>query len=648
MTLQLIQSGTHLTATGDPEIICDNADYTAEITTELTDPVLHLTAEQDGENTEYELPLTDGETDLPTIRNAFGVWAWLSGAELTTERVWLPCHESIKAGRSGAYSAPYDVYNAAVEYANAARSGAAGEEELEAMLAALQDRYEHPPAWPGTAYKRAIAATVRETKITGKLTLKNGTEIPIDDNSIAESTLAISTTAVADDYLLPGGVPSRELSATLRGDLPQEQLRGAEIEPTFRLRLESGVWQDIPLGAFTIMQASDDTTRGVPVTAYDDMRKLDLITPTDCGFAAQTGYSPNQIIAKICAAAGVDYTQNIDFDDNFVNVNSHSYVCAALGVPSAWGWAVAIANADEIGDIQAALDEMYHGLLTYRGSVDYPNQLTKDGVQIFDAFLVRYGGPVYIAADIGAVVETGRDMLMHTLFTVGGCAEIDSRSRELTVKPITAAHDAEEIGENRTTRRAVSRLPYRLYSLTMPIDYIDADDRNVYTVVRKEETMWPVTDVAAETTANALWTTLDADPQYNGIDIQIHGLVDGLLDPVTYHPGRLDLMRGDPTIGLLDWTTTDGERMMPITGIVWRYRGQQQLTACGSDAVAKATTSQLEKGILGGKVEASKNTRNVMRNIYGQLMQSYRGMQNFKYRDIEHYTYNQLGGGEIT
>ena len=171
MTIQLIQSGTHLSATGDPEIICDNADYTAEVETELTDPVLHLAAEQDGENAEHELPLTDGETALPTIRNAYGVWAWLSGAELTTERVWLPCRESIKAGRGAAYSAPYDVYNAAVDYANAARSGAASEEELDAMLAALQYRYEHPPAWPGAAYKRAIAATVRETKITGKLTL---------------------------------------------------------------------------------------------------------------------------------------------------------------------------------------------------------------------------------------------------------------------------------------------------------------------------------------------------------------------------------------------------------------------------------------------------------------------------------------------
>ena len=83
---------------------------------------------------------------------------------------------------------------------------------------------------------------------------------------------------------------------------------------------------------------------------------------------------------------------------------------------------------------------------------------------------------------------------------------------------------------------------------------------------------------------------------------------------------------------------------MPITGSVWRYRGQQQLTACGSDAVAKATTSQLEKGILGDKVEASTTTRNIMRSIYEQLMQTYRGMQGFKYREIEHYTHRELGG----
>ena len=44
----------------------------------------------------------------------------------------------------------------------------------------------------------------------------------------------------------------------------------------------------------------------------------------------------------------------------------------------------------------------------------------------------------------------------------------------------------------------------------------------------------------------------------------------------------------------------------------------------------------------------AQETQNMMRAIYGQLMQTYRGMQSFHYRDIEHYTYSQLGGGIIT
>lgn len=646
MTIQLIQSGTHLNATGDPEIICDNADYTAAVTTELTNPVLHLAAEQDGENTEYELPLTNGEADLPTIRNAWGVWAWLSGAELTTERVWLPCRESIKAGRGGAYSAPYDVYNAAVQYANAARSGSATQDELDEMLAALQDRYEHPPAWPGTAYKRAIAATVRETKITGKLTLPDSTEIQINDESIVESTLALSTSAVTGDELLPGGVPSKEMSVTLRGDLPQEQLRGAEIAPIFRLRLESGVWQDIPLGVFTIMQASDDTTRGIPVTAYDDMRKLDKIAPADCGFAAATGYSPNQIITKICTAAGVDYAQNIDFDSRFVNVNTHSVVVAALGVEDAWGWGTVIMNADGIEDVQAELDRLYHGQLAYLGDRDYSSELPTDA-ELLSAYRVFYGGPTYAVAAVSADVETGRDLLMHTLFTVGGFAEIGT-DRKLTVKPILPEHDTEEISENRTHRRAVSRLPYKLYSLTMPIEFLGTGNtRDI--VMHTEETLWGDEYVAAQTSENAVWSAIVTDSsesQYNAEQEAMNHVVD-YLDPVTYSPGRIDMI-GDPTIGLMDWITTDGERAMPVTGSVWRYRGQQQLTACGSDAVARAATSQIEKRLTGDKIDQAQETQNMMRAIYGQLMQTYRGMQSFRYRDIEHYTYKQLGGGTIT
>ena len=653
MTIQLINDGTQLTIAGEPEIVCDNADYTATVTTTLTNPVLHVLCDQDGEDDdEYELTLTEGTADLPAISGAWGVWLWLTGiagdAETRTERVRVPCRESIKTLPGSAYSAPYDVYNAAMQYAAAARSGSATAEELAAMLAALQYRYEHPPKYPGTAFKRAVAATVRETKLRGKITLADSTEIQIDDESIVESTLAISTTATSSDYLLPGGVPSKELTASLRGDLPQEQLRGALVEPEFWQRLESGHWAKHPLGAFTIMQASDDTSRGIPVTAYDDMRKLDRVSIQDLQFTQYAGYSPNQIIARVCAAAGVDYEQNIDFDDRFVCVNTHRYVVAAIGPESAWGWVTVIANADDITDVQAALDEMYHGLLTYRGSVDYPNQLTKEGISVFDAVLVEYGGPVYGAADIGPDVQTARDLLMHTLFTVNGIAEIN-HERKLVVKPLEPQHDVEELGENRTHRRAVSRLPYKTYALTMPIEYYDDSDGTKQTVVRKEETMWSDVYVNAEADVNALWTTLlqpQPQSQWNAIITLMTELADVGLDPVTYYPGRVD-MYGDPTIGLLDWVAANG-RAMPVTGSVWRYRGQQQLSACGSDAVAKAVTSQLEKSLLGNKIEAAQQTSNMMRRIYGHFMTTYRGMQNFRYRDIEHYTYNEMEGGTIT
>ena len=652
MTIQLTVSGTQLIVIGSPEIVCDNADYTAEVTTELTSPVLHLTAEQDGQNTEHTLPLTDGQTVLPPIAGAWGVWCWVTGtaeaAETTTERVWIPCRESIKAGASSAYSAPYDVYNAAMEYANASMTGSATQDELDAMLASLQYRYEHPPEWPGTAYKRAIAASVRETKLTGKITLTDSTEIPIDANNIVESTLSIATSAVNDDFLLPGGVPSRELSASLRGDLPQETLRGAELEPTFRLRLESGAWQDIPLGVFTIMQAGDDTGRGIPITAYDDMRRLDRIKPADCGFQNRIGYSPNQIITKICETADIDYIENIDFDSRFTGVATHSFVVAAMGVVDAWAWGTVIENADGIDDIQAALDERYPGQCQYIGDKEYITELPKLGVTMGDAYKVCYNGPRYVVSAISANVATARDLLMHACFVVGGLAEL-AANRKMHIEPIVPAHDVETITEHRTHRRVVSRLPYKLYSLTMPINY--AADLGVRTVVEHtEETLWPEDNVEAQAAENELWShivTDSSESQYGAEQTQMNHLVD-MLDPVTYSPGRID-MYGDPTIGLLDWITTDGTRMMPVTGSIWRYRGQQQLTACGSDAIAKATESQLGKWLTGSRIEQAQTTNNIMREIYGlQMQDGYRGMENFTHGDLAHYTYDQLEGGTIT
>lgn len=650
MTIQLTTDGTTLTATGSPTIICDNADYSVEITgaTSLTEPKLLLTAEQDGVNTEYELTLTGGACDLPAISNAWGVWAAVEHAGGRTERLWLPCGESIKGGHTTAYSAPYDVYNAACEYANAALTGSATEEELAAMMAALTYRAQNPEPYPGTAYKRAITASVREDRLTGKITLTDSSEIDLTDESIVESTLSISTAATGSDYLLPGGVPSKELAVTLRGSFPDELLRGAEIAPKYKLRLESGHWQEIDLGVFTIMSAGDDTARGIPITAYDDMRRLDTITPAEFGFAAKTGYSPNQIIKAICEEAEIDYTENVDFDNRFTGNNTHTSIVAVVGNPEIDDdpWAVIVQNADDITDVQAYLDEHYAGQLTYAGDVDYWTDLPSTPAE-WTAYKLAYNGPRYIVAAIGGAVETARDLLMHTVFTVGGFAEI-TVDRKMHIEPIAQAHDAETVGENRTHRRAVSRLEYKLSSLTMPITYA-ATGGTQNTVMHTEETIWSEKYVEINTSENALWPHIiyDTGPwQYVAIQTQMNHLTD-YLDPVTFHPGRID-MRGDPTIGLLDWVTTDGTRMMPVTASTWRYRGQQQLTACGSDAVAKAATSQLDKRITGDKIDQAQTTQNMMREIYGELMQTYQGMQSFQYTDIQHYTYNELGGGIIT
>ena len=644
MTIQLTTDGSTLAVIGSPEIICDNADYTATVdgAASLTEPKLLLTTEQDGGNPSYEIELEGGEGDLPAISNAWGVWAAVGHAGGLTERVWLPCRASIKGGSTTAYSAPYDVYNAALAYVNAAKTGSATEAELETMLAELTYHYEHPEAYPGTAYKRAIAASVRETRLAGKITLTDSSEIDISDDVVVESTMSISTSAVNSDYLLPGGVPSKELAVTLRGALPDEMLRGAEIAPVFRIRLESGAWKDIPLGLFSLLGAGDDTARGVPIKAYDRMKKLDGIAAKDITFTPATGYTPNQIITKICEKAGIDYTQNVDFDSRFTGNSQHSCVVAAFY--DAWG--VVIADADGIDDIQAALDEMYYGILTYMGDRTYRTDLPTDA-EMWSAYKIEYSGPTYIAASIGGNVTTARDLLMHTVWTIGGFAEI-TPAGAMRVVPIVQAHDAETLGENRTHRRTISRLPYKLSSLTMPIDYMQQQGiRN--TEMHTEETLWPEYHVNASADANELWAhivTADNESRLNAAIAQMNDLTD-MLDPVVYTPGRID-MQGDPTISLMDWVTTDGTRMMPVTASVWRYRGQQQLTACGSDAVAKATESQLSKRIVGDKVEASQTTNNIMREIYGLMMQTYRGMENFQYAEIEHYTYAQLEGGMIT
>ena len=658
MQIRLDVTNGTLTAISVPTLISQNTGYTVLVS---ISPVLHGQAfivcnfEQDGRNTTVETELS-GETELAPFPTAHGAMVHIRVEQehrepYDTNAIWLPIEASIKSAPTRAYTAPYDAYNDIMRYLNTD-----DETARETILTRLAYHAAHPEEYPGTAYKRAITALVRSTKLTGTLTLAGGEEYQFTDSSIKISSLTISTTAMSGDYLLPGGVPCAKLDATMYDkETTPTQMHGAEIAPVFNIMLETGRWAEVPLGVFTVTTETDGSASGLPITAYDDMHKLDDIRTADLGFTQYADYSPDQIVSAICEAAGIQYTPQIDHNPDLTGRTTHAYVCVLTGSDpddrELWGYMTVLRETESWtpAQIQARLDAMYHGAVTYRRDADYPNDLpdptTNPDVQMFDAFRVMYDGPTYMPEAATETAETARDLLMHTLFTVNGVAEIDTERRMVIkpIKPLDQVSDAELIDTNRTTKRQISRYPYRLHSLTTVVDFYE-NMKIRQSEKWTGETLWISGDsVNAEAPTNALYTATSAvsDP-FTEIQTQLARLV-GLLDPVEFYPMQI-AMRGDPTIGLLDWIRTDDEHAAPVTSRIWKYRGTQTLSACGESAVAGAVRSQLDKQATSDKLAVSESIQDTLRVIDLQLMSTYAGMAGFTHADLAHFTHAELGG----
>lgn len=666
MTIALTVTGSSITAPSDTVLVCSN-DYTITVTygdaetaaewDGLT-PYLLIACTQDGADTETDLLVTDGTAELDALPSCLSVRVRLHAeaagdAEKRTEALAIPCTPSIRDTGSAAYSAPYDAYNAMCALLNGRLNGRYTPQQVEAAVAEIGAHTTEE--LNRAAYKRAIAAMAPETRLTGKLTLADNTEIDIDNDIITTSATTLTTSALRDNAVLPGGVPAAELGVTFAADadLPRAQLRGAKLALVFAAMQENGQWGEVPLGEHTVYTVGDDTATGTPVVAYDSMKRLDAITPTAAGFVVGKDYSPNEIISKIATAAGIPYAQNVDFDDNYVSngasVNANSYVVVALGtLPRSWGWKVAISNADQYttdAEVAAALAELYGASVTYEGTVTYSDDLPTTIEDTHIAYRVMYGGPRYNVQAAGNTIMTTRDLLMHTLAAIGGFGYIDRTTAALTIRPMKKQEATTEIIQNKVLRQRVSSLQYQLYCLTTVCDYPDKEGIMI-SEERREYTLWD-TGATVLLPSNPLLAGLVASNPRQAVFENINHLTDAL-DPVVFHPARIETY-GDPSIEPWEWITMSarsGTESVPAGALTWRYRGTQTIDTGGADVVAGLEISQAERAVLGDKITASQSSQNTMRSVYSHIMATHEGLHSFRHEEIAHYRYAEFGGKE--
>ena len=112
-----------------------------------------------------------------------------------------------------------------------------------------------------------------------------------------------------------GQVYTNELKITLMKSLQLSRysIMGAEIIPYFGLRLDTGDYEYIPLGVFTVSSASWAAS-GVEITAYDNMSKLDRSFSS----SSLTG-TPYELLTLACTSCGLELAIRARDFNSFAN-----------------------------------------------------------------------------------------------------------------------------------------------------------------------------------------------------------------------------------------------------------------------------------------------------------------------------------------
>ena len=166
------------------------------------------------------------------------------------------------------------------------------------------------------AYKTAIAQNVRNTKISGTITLIDDTIINITDEDIALGSLYLTEQCVAGEDIEIGNVYASELGFTLKS--PPENpysLDGARVLINFGIDVGGGVFEYVPLGYFYVTEIERKHT-AVNLKALDGM----ILFDTDLT-GVLTGGKPRTIISSCCSKVGITLATDTATFNTFANAN---------------------------------------------------------------------------------------------------------------------------------------------------------------------------------------------------------------------------------------------------------------------------------------------------------------------------------------
>lgn len=154
------------------------------------------------------------------------------------------------------------------------------------------------------AYKTVIADINRTDRITGTITLVDGTVIPITDEIIINNSVTLSEQLVSGDTFEIGTFYTNKLNITVYDEnYLTRTYANAKIKPYYGLQLPDGTWEDIPLGIFTVDNSLTKRKGSIhALTAFDKSVLFDVDISTYSGGSKTVAAH----ITDMCADIGVE------------------------------------------------------------------------------------------------------------------------------------------------------------------------------------------------------------------------------------------------------------------------------------------------------------------------------------------------------
>ena len=154
-----------------------------------------------------------------------------------------------------------------------------------------------------TQYQTAIRSPTRADRLAGRLTLTDGTVLPLSDSAVMAGSVSVDNQCVSGQELAFGGVYMGQAALQLRTGLSSAAFYDAALEIDYEIKLADGSWYTLPVGRYTVAEA-ERTAAVVSLTAYDNMLKLER--PLAGSVIQGDAYA---MLTQIAEACGVELGQ---------------------------------------------------------------------------------------------------------------------------------------------------------------------------------------------------------------------------------------------------------------------------------------------------------------------------------------------------